>query len=620
MTTISERSEGPSGSRPDSKWSGAAHLGLLFAATAEAFADRPAVSAPDGGLTYHDLARASDGLAGRLSALGAGPETVIGLYLSRSTQMVVGVVGIVKSGGAYLPIDPSAPAERLRWLLADSGAGIVVTESALADRLDGYAGAVVVLDGPDRAPSVPVTSPRHGKDLCYVIYTSGSTGTPKGVMVEHHSVVRLFESTQHWYGFDEHDTWAMFHSIAFDFSVWEMWGALLHGGHLVVVSHDTARSPADLLTLLADARVTVLNQTPSAFRQLMAAEATSMADLPALRLVIFGGERLDIASIGPWIARRGDLVPQLVNMYGITEATVHASYRRIRATDLSAPEISPIGEPLPDLGFVVVDPTGAPVGPGGAGELCISGPGVARGYLGRAELTAERFVVPGSGDSAGARRLRTGDLVRGDGEGGYVYIGRDDDQIKVRGYRIEPREVEVILERHPLVDASVLRAWDFGDGDTRLVAYLVPSVGVAGDVERWRALQAELAATVTEVLPRHMCPSAYVVLAALPVTTNGKVDRAALPRPPPLCSSRLGDGFTPTQSAIATVWREVMGVDVTSPEDDFFDLGGTSLALVRMFTHVNILFGTDLEITVLLDGATVGNLAASVQTALDARN
>ncbi len=630
MTTI--RSDRPGSSDvAASRPTGASRLDQLFALTAATFADRTAVTASNGDLSYRELDSRADAVAGRLRQLGAGPDVVIGLYTTRSTHMVVGLVGIVKSGGAYLPIDPTSPVERVRWLLADSRARIVVTESALLPALSGCAGIVVVIDGaaddmtcgPPGGPA-SLTPAGYGRDtdLAYVIYTSGSTGTPKGVMVEHASVARLFETTRGWFDFDEHDTWALFHSIAFDFSVWELWGALLHGSRLVVVPHDLARSPADMLALLGNTAISVLNQTPSAFRQLISADrGSSSVDLPALRLVILGGERLDVALLRPWISRRGDERPQLVNMYGITEATVHASYRRIRAADLSRPEISPLGVPLPDLRFLVADPSGVAVDDGQAGELCIAGPGVARGYLGRDDLTAARFSV--LHQDGGVRMFRTGDLVAGPqgeaGGDGYVYLGRTDDQIKVRGYRVEPREIEAVLQRHPQVSTSVVTARDYGDGDTRLVAYLVPVACITADASWCRSVQAELDQCVSSELPAFH--EAIGLCGAGRAADDGQWQgrpRLATGAATPSAEDLHGV-LSPTESEIAQLWRSVIGVNVTSRDDDFFDLGGTSLALVRTFDRVNTMFGTDLAITVLLDGATVARMAASVEAALTAQ-
>ena len=358
-----------------------------------------------------------------------------------------------------------------------------------------------------------------------MIYTSGSTGTPKGVLVEHRSVVRLLRQTEPWFGFGPSDVWTMFHSASFDFSVWEIWGALAYGGRVVIVPYEVSRSPAAFLDLLGRESVTVLDQTPTAFRQLVTADATRPGtDLGALRLVILGGERLDVGLLEPWVARHGDQRPELVNMYGITETTVHASYRRIGLADLADSAVSPVGVPLPDLCFELLDESGAPVAPGQPGELYVSGPGLARGYLNRGDLTASRFLgLPG------ARSYRTGDRLLALDDGQYVYLGRTDDQIKVRGFRVEPGEIEAVLTGHAEVGGSIVVARDHGEGDVRLVAYLLPAAGVAADQAWVDRVQGEVADLVAQALPTHMRPSAYLPLETLPLTANGKVDRSALP-------------------------------------------------------------------------------------------
>ncbi|MCB5907502.1 amino acid adenylation domain-containing protein [Streptomyces pinistramenti] len=583
----------------------------MFEAVAAQYPQRTAVTAEDGSLTYRQLHEKSDRLAGELLDSGVKSGTVVGLYTHRGTDLLTGLLGILKAGAAYLPLDPGYPAQRVRWALSDAQCAVVVASADLRAALGGLNVRTVATDR-ERPPGGPRPDlPQvRATDPAYVIHTSGSTGEPKGVQIEHHSVVRLFTATRPWFGFTEHDVWTLFHSAAFDFSVWEIWGALLYGGRLVVVPAQTARSPAAFHRLLRDEGVTVLSQTPGAFRRLAAADAGA-APLSALRTVVLGGESLDPAGLRPWLERYGDEGPRVVNMYGITEATVHASYRPILRADLDRRGPSPIGVPLPGLTFHLRDATGRAVPDGTPGELHIEGPSLARGYLGRPALTAERFA------EGPPRTYRTGDRVVRLADGEYGYLGRVDDQIKLRGYRIEPGEIETLLTRHPAVDAAVVRPHNYGEDDVRLVAYVTCATDHRDGPA---ALVAELRELAADALPPHMRPSACVVLAALPLTANGKVDRATLPAPGPIPTDGPGgtadDGPAGPEGSTAArifgIWRAVLDVEHVTPDADFFDLGGTSLSLLRMFERVNAEFGTDLDVTVLIDGATVGSLSSHV--------
>jgi amino acid adenylation domain-containing protein len=503
-------------------------LHTIFRERAREAPEAIALTTSNESISYGELDARSDRLAGRLCELGVGPDVLVGLCARRSPDAIVGMLGILKAGGAYVPIDPGYPAERIDYLLADCAAPIVVAAKDTAAVLDGRHPAVVwierddVVVAPGARPIARSERPPPGEDnLAYVIYTSGSTGTPKGVTVEHRHVVRLFEQTDPWFRFDHRDTWSLFHSISFDFSVWEIWGALLYGGRLVLLPEASSRSPSLLISLLRSERVTVLNQTPSAFHQLLSvmfSAGHSTSDL-ALRLVIFGGERLEPRQLAPWIERHGDSRPVLVNMYGITETTVHCTYRRITAADLDSAGVSLIGVPIPDLRVAVLDDNGRPVPEGVPGEMYIAGGGVARGYLNRPELTGQRFVQLG-----GQRLYRSGDLgVRLPG-GELAYLGRVDDQLKIRGYRIEPGEIEQCLARVAGVGRTVVVPRDFGDGDVRLVAYLLPARGT--DDGEHLAAAAERHAVAS--LPRHLRPSVYKVVTEIPMTLQGKVDRDAL--------------------------------------------------------------------------------------------
>ncbi|MFD4205311.1 amino acid adenylation domain-containing protein [Micromonospora tulbaghiae] len=581
----------------------------IFQARAIHDPDRVAVVAGDEAITYGGLRERAEHLALRLRAAGIGPGSFVGLCLEPGPDLVAGMLGILTAGGAYVPIDPAYPAARIEYLLRDSAVTTTVTAGALRDRLPSSAAVELV----DAAPQQPDASPAPAvgrSDLAYVIYTSGSTGEPKGVMVEHGNVIRLFEQLAPVVSCDERDVWTMFHSGSFDFSVWEIWGALLHGGRLVVVPAGARRAPAHLLTLLREQRVTVLSQTPSAFRQLIAADAAGPAGgFPDLRYVVLGGERLDVAMLRPWIARHGDDRPELINMYGITETTVHVTHRRIRSADLADPGVSPIGVPIADLRIRLCDETGAVVPDGVPGDIEVAGPGVARGYLGRPQLTAERFVT----DPEGVRWYRSGDRAVRRADGELVYLGRSDDQLKVSGYRIEPGEVEAVLAAHPAVSGALVTTRDHGDGDVRLVAYAVPAPGA----ERSGSLAAELTGLAAERLPAHLRPSAVHVVDEVPLTPQGKADHEALwaMTSRAATGSRVPDAAGDTGDPLVVVTaivEEILGRGGLRADEDLFDARVTSLAFVRIIAAINERFGLSLTGAELDGSATLETLAACV--------
>jgi amino acid adenylation domain-containing protein len=579
-----------------------------FERQAAASPDAVAVTCEGATLTYGELNRRANRLAHRLRRRGVGPESLVGLNLERSLDLVVGVLGILKAGAAYLPLDPDYPKERLAFMVEDAGARVVVARRAdtvAAERT----GEVVYVDDEEAAREDDAPSGATPASLAYVIYTSGSTGKPKGCEVTHGNVIRLFDATDHWFGFDQRDVWTLFHSFAFDFSVWELWGALLHGGRLVIVPYLVSRSPESFLEVLAQERVTVLNQTPSAFRQLVQADG-ARASTPvalALRYVIFGGEALDLQSLRPWIERRGDDRPQLVNMYGITETTVHVTYRRIERADVEGGAGSVIGVPIPDLCIRVLDPQGEPVPIGVPGEMYVGGGGVARGYLNRPELTAARFVRDSFSEDAGARLYRSGDLARRLPNGDLEYLGRIDHQVKIRGFRVELGEIEAALSQQPEVREVVVIVREEG-GDRRLVAYVVGSA--QGD-----DLAGELRARLRRLLPEYMVPSAFVLLDRLPLNQNGKVDKKALPAP----GAPGGSGRDrvpprgPVEEAVAAVWKEVLGLESVSVHDNFFDLGGHSMLAARLLGRLHEAFAVDVPLRSLFQRPTVAGLADVIQ-------
>nr|WP_253951404.1 pyoverdine non-ribosomal peptide synthetase PvdD [Pseudomonas aeruginosa] len=564
-------------------------------------------------LSYGELNARANRLAHCLIARGVGADVPVGLALERSLDMLVGLLAILKAGGAYLPLDPAAPEERLAHILDDSGVRLLLTQGHLLERLPRQTGVEVlaidglVLDG--YAESDPLTT-LSADNLAYVIYTSGSTGKPKGTLLTHRNALRLFSATEAWFGFDERDVWTLFHSYAFDFSVWEIFGALLYGGRLVIVPQWVSRSPEDFYRLLCREGVTVLNQTPSAFKQLMAVacSADMATQQPALRYVIFGGEALDLQSLRPWFQRFGDRQPQLVNMYGITETTVHVTYRPVSEADLEGGLVSPIGGTIPDLSWYILDRDLNPVPRGVVGELYIGRAGLARGYLRRPGLSATRFVPNPFPGGAGERLYRTGDLARFQADGNIEYIGRIDHQVKVRGFRIELGEIEAALAGLAGVRDAVVLAHD-GVGGTQLVGYVVADS--AEDAER---LRESLRESLKRHLPDYMVPAHLMLLERMPLTVNGKLDRQALPQPDASLSQQAYRApGSELEQRIAAIWAEILGVERVGLDDNFFELGGHSLLLLMLKERIGDTCQATLSISQLMTHASVAEQAACIE-------
>jgi amino acid adenylation domain-containing protein len=591
-----------------------------FEAQAARRPEAAAVLGEERTLTYGELNERANRLARHLRTLGVGLDVPVALCLERTPEIVVAILAVLKAGGAYVPLDPDHPGERLGCQLADSGAALVITMSRLASAIPGGPASRRLLllddepewtDAEGGDPGVRV----EPENLAYIIYTSGSTGRPKGVQITHGQAARLFTATEPWFGFGESDVWTLFHSYAFDFSVWEIWGALLYGGRLVVVPYWVSRSPGALRELLVRTGVTVLNQTPSAFRQLVAADCENVAALDgALRLVIFGGEALDLASLAPWLARYGDRRPQLINMYGITETTVHVSYRPVTVQDVAQPAASPIGVPIPDLRIRLLDRRMQPVPVGIPGGLYIGGAGLARGYLGRPELTAERFVPDPFAAMPGERLYCSGDLARYRPDGDLEYLGRSDHQVKIRGFRIELGEIEARLAMHPAVSHAVVMAHEDTPGDRRLIAYTLG----AGDQP---AGAAELRDFLRAHLPEYMVPASFVPLDTLPLTPTGKVNRAALPVPerPRLAGRIVAPPGSAMEPVLAEVWAEALGIDEVGFADNFFDLGGHSLLMVKVQAKLREKLGREVGMLELFRHPTITSLAHFLESAREVR-
>jgi len=556
-----------------------------IARQAYARGDAPAVSCDGASITHAELERRSNALAARLQAMGAGRDQLVAVGMERSIDMVVALLAVLKSGAAYLPIDLGYPRSRLEFVLEDARPVAFISTSTAQTELPPTGLPLLLADQP-LADAQPAAVPADPDALAYVIYTSGSTGTPKGCLVTHGNVARLFDATDAWYGFGADDVWTFFHSHAFDFSVWEIWGALVYGGRVVVVPQALTRSPAEFLDLLVREGVTVLNQTPSAFRTLIDADSRSThpADALKLRHVVFGGEALELQMLRPWFDRHGDTQPRLVNMYGITETTVHVSYRPIHAADLAAGRGSVIGEPIPDLRIDLVDDSLAPVPAGEPGEILVSGAGVSKGYLRRPELSAQRFIDwrdPATGQVL--RAYRSGDLARRTPEGDLEYMGRIDQQVKIRGFRIETGEIESQLLLHASVrGCAVVARVDEPGAEPRLVAYVVPQPGHAMPAP---ALRAHLG----ERIPDYMVPSAFVQVEALPMTENGKLDRKALPAPPrqrPELAQAFEEARTPSEARVCAAFARALNLDEVGRADNFFELGGNSLRVHRVLADL----------------------------------
>ncbi|HSE18779.1 MAG TPA: amino acid adenylation domain-containing protein [Pyrinomonadaceae bacterium] len=576
--------------------------------------DAIALKDGDEAVSYRELNRRANQLGHYLRRQhGVGPEVRVGLLLDRSVEMIVSILGVLKAGGAYVPMELSAPAERIAYMLEDSGCALLLTEKEQFDLVGENAARpaqILALDElsqeiaaePESNPDVPVSA----DNLAYMIYTSGSTGKPKGVMVTHGNVLRLLDATDRWYGFGGGDVWTMFHSYAFDVSVWELWGSLLFGGRLVVVPYWVSRTPEAYYELLQREQVTVLNQTPSAFRQVQ--PLLEQGSAGQLRLVIFAGEALELNSLKSWYERFGDEGPQLVNMYGITETTVHSTYRPLRQADVIEGRGSMVGRRIPDLEIYLLDERQEPAPVGVPGELYVGGAGVARGYLNRPELTAERFIAhPFS--ATGERLYRSGDLARYLEDGDIEYLGRIDHQVKIRGYRIETGEIESVLASYPGVRKAVVIPREFESGHKYLAAYVTGDGGPGTDGLR-NYLEAKL--------PAYMVPSALMWVDSIKLTTNGKIDRRSLPEPARDSDDKayVAPG-SPTEILLASIWQDVLKVDRVGVNDNFFELGGDSILTTHVVTAAQRA-GLHLTPQQLFQQQTIGKLALIAEQAVPA--
>jgi amino acid adenylation domain-containing protein/non-ribosomal peptide synthase protein (TIGR01720 family) len=586
---------------------GGATLHKLFEAQVERRPNAVALTCDGRSLTYADLNAEANRVARELVELGVKPDMLVGLCLERANELVIALLAILKAGAAYLPIDLAYPADRLAFMLEDANAPVLLTQISLAGKLPPTLAKVLCVDEVLARPSAAeelenLPTEAGPDDLAYVIYTSGTTGEPKGTQITHRNVVRLLSNTEHWYGFNENDVWTLFHSTAFDFSVWEIWGALLYGGRVVVVPFLVSRSPEAFYELLANEKVTVLNQTPSAFRQLIQAEETVGQKELALRYVIFGGEALEMQTLRTWYERHGDQKPKLVNMYGITETTVHVTYRPLSKEDLSSGSV--IGVPIPDLQIYILDQQLQPVPIGVPGEMYVGGAGLARGYLQRPELTSQRFIPDHLTGRPGSRLYKTGDLARFLPGHDIEYLGRIDHQVKIRGFRIELGEIESVLCQHPAIRQALVLVREDAPGSKRIVAYVM-TPSPAPEVS---ALREHL----KKKLPEYMVPAAFVFLEKFPLTNNGKIDPKALPLPEqqrPELAARYVPPRTPAEKTLAAIWSKVLRVERVGVNDNFFELGGDSILSIQIIS-LGRSEGLKLTPKLLFSHQTIAELAA----------
>ncbi|AGC43405.1 non-ribosomal peptide synthetase [Myxococcus stipitatus DSM 14675] len=547
-------------------------------------------------LTYAALDTRANRVANHLRHLGIGPGQRVGLFLERGLDLMAGLLGILKSGAAYVPLDPMYPAPRLMHILEDSGVAALITEPALASLIPDWRGRAVRLSETTGASSNPVEAPARGADLAYVLYTSGSTGRPKGVAVPHEAAVNFLASMGREPGMTERDTLLAVTTVAFDISVLELFLPLSVGGCVFIASQEEAMDGTRLLPLMTSSGATMMQATPSTWRMLL---SLGWSSPPTLKLLC-GGEALPPELLAPLRAR----CSELWNMYGPTETTVWSTVSRLESGDTIT-----LGQPIANTQAHVLDAWLQPVPPGVVGTLFLGGGGVARGYLNRPDLTAEQFVPDPHSHHPGARLYRTGDLARRRPDGSLEFLGRGDGQVKVRGHRIELGDIEARLAQHPGVAETAVRPWGPAS-DPMLVAYVRPRPGVTLD-------DAALREHLRAQLPAYMLPASFVVLESFPRTANNKLDRKALP--PPDVGARTAAAFvaprTPNEQRLADIWREVLAVERVSLDDDFFSLGGHSMKAVQALARIQEAWRVEITLRVLFEHPTLGAMARHLEAA-----
>ncbi|OZY86401.1 hypothetical protein CBP51_05070 [Cellvibrio mixtus] len=613
-------------SQPNAKIFAGSLIHYRFEQRAASCPYKTAVCFDGGSLTYQQLNERANRLARWL--VTEGNVTVnkpVALYFERSLQMVVAILAVLKSGGAYVPLDPANPSSRINYILDDSSAAIILTQKSLLGTLpDGDRLRVAIDDDGfetfiNSFPLQNLTDSEHcdflPEQLAYIIYTSGSTGMPKGVMVTHANVTGLFDASGEIYDFNSDDVWSLFHSYAFDFSVWEIWGALLHGARLAIVPYWVSRDSEKFMEFIAVEKVTILNQTPSAFEQLIATDAMAPARcLGNLRYIIFGGEALDYKAVAPWYIRYRDTKTQLVNMYGITETTVHATHYFIQPDDTLLQQCSVIGKPLSNLRTYILDEKQRPVLIGAHGELCVAGSGVARGYRNQQDINDLRFIPNPFGEREDERLYRSGDIVRYLANGNMEYIGRRDHQVKIRGFRISLAEIEAALLCHPEIKMAAALVRESSGGNKRLIAHIVTE-----DPQEYQSgvTQSSFSKILSEYLhaslPAYMVPGTFIFMDRIPLTDNGKLDRKLLVNMQldEVADSEYVAAENDMEKTLVDIWSQLLDRKSIGIHDNFFALGGDSIVAIQAVSRAR-LAGLHFNVRDLFKYQTIASLAPHI--------
>jgi amino acid adenylation domain-containing protein len=585
----------------------------LFEHAVNNYPDAEALRTNGESISYRELDNLSGNLAHQLKYIyHLKDEDLVVLHTDRNKWMIVSILAVLKAGGAYVPIDPNYPQARKEYILNDSGAALVICDGDFSAELLQIDQATKVID----LSSLEFTDEQFAAEvrpeqLAYIIYTSGTTGNPKGVLIEHRNVNRLLYNESNLFDFDHSDKWSLFHSYCFDFSVWEMYGALLYGGTLVMVPKEIAQESTQFFDFLKTEGITILNQTPTSFRSLSRINEDRLANTElSVRKVIFGGESLMPATLEAWKNAYPNC--ELINMYGITETTVHVTYKLITAKEIQLNK-SNVGIPIPTLSCYVLDNDLSQCAIGVMGELCVGGAGVARGYHNRPELTAEKFVD--SPFAKGEKMYRSGDYAKVLPNGDLEYIGRKDTQIKIRGHRIEISEIETVLKSLDVVRDAIVTVIKNASDEAELAAYIIPMESAVANNYR-TALKGKL--------PEYMVPGHFIALEEFPMTSNGKLDVAALPTPSDLGGNQE-EYVAPNndiEEGLVKIWEEILQRKNIGIKDNFFDLGGHSLKATRVISAIQEAFGVKVDMKNLFIDPTIEHLAKYVETLawMDATN